>query len=49
MDELDLTLDGQCGQDTRVRCFAHVLNLVVKVCPSVLFYYVILDADGSSF
>ena len=31
MDELGELLDGFQGSLTRVRCFAHILNLVVKV------------------
>ena len=33
VDELGDLLDGFQGPLTRVRCFAHILNLVVKVCP----------------
>jgi hypothetical protein len=31
VDELEDLLDGFQGSLTRVRCFAHILNLVVKV------------------
>jgi hypothetical protein len=31
VDELGELLDGFGGSLTRVRCFAHILNLVVKV------------------
>ena len=32
--ELDTRLGGANGVETRVRCLAHILNLVVKVCHS---------------
>ncbi|KAH8109784.1 hypothetical protein DFH11DRAFT_1515225, partial [Phellopilus nigrolimitatus] len=31
ISELELALDSHNGSHTRIRCFAHVLNLVVKV------------------
>jgi hypothetical protein len=33
VDELGQLLDGFGGSPARVRCFAHILNLVVKVTP----------------
>ena len=32
VEELTDLLEGYQGSSTRIRCFAHVLNLVVKVC-----------------
>ncbi len=31
MDQLELEIGGQLGIQTHIRCFAHILNLVVKV------------------
>ncbi|KAH8109049.1 hypothetical protein DFH11DRAFT_1516039, partial [Phellopilus nigrolimitatus] len=31
ISQLELALNGQNGVHTRIRCFAHILNLVVKV------------------
>ena len=31
VDELEKYLDGFLGKSSRVRCFAHVLNITVKV------------------
>ena len=40
IDELGDLLDGFQGSLTRVRCFAHILNLVVKVCiPHTCHFY----------
>ncbi len=32
MENLENEIGGQLGVQTRIRCFAHILNLVVKVC-----------------
>ena len=39
MDELSELLDGFQGSVWRVRCFAHILNLVVKVSIKILNQY----------
>ena len=33
IDEMELLIPGFRGSCARVRCFGHILNLVVKVCP----------------
>ncbi|KAK7696328.1 hypothetical protein QCA50_000982 [Cerrena zonata] len=30
LESVEMSLNSQCGKDSRIRCFAHVLNLVVK-------------------
>jgi hypothetical protein len=46
VDELGELLDGFGGSLTRVRCFAHILNLVVKVTPvTERLTYQITDGD----
>ncbi len=38
MAHLEAELGGQVGVRTRIRCFAHVLNLVVKVRACMCLY-----------
>lgn len=46
VDELGQLLDGFGGSLSRVRCFAHILNLVVKVMPVTEYViYCIIDDD----
>ena len=46
IDELGELLDGFQGSLTRVRCFAHILNLVVKVC-IILSRFIFSDSHQS--
>lgn len=43
VSELESNLGGINSVRTRVRCFAHVLNLVVKVCCSFLSAFKVLS------
>jgi len=40
VDDLTDLLDGFQGSLTRIRCFAHILNLVVKVCQMCYLGYI---------
>ena len=40
VDDLSDLLDGFQGSLTRIRCFAHILNLVVKVCQMCYLGYI---------
>ena len=43
VDELAEAPDGFQGSPTRVQCFAHILNLIVKV---AIFLYYLLSANN---